>query len=199
MDLSGLTASTSTVTNWKASIYQGTGKGQLFTVSAADTTTQLLTVTSTATSYTNPDTTSKIAVWNTDQEDNNWYRMQAVRFDRWDYPSNFYIKGEPKSSHGMRFRVIYVPVKDELTADTDTTVVPRYFILHKALAILHDSLSEDNRVDSRRHMELAENHDQLARDYAQRHPRKYPPYTLWGEEDAYPGMAYGDDVNPLDW
>jgi len=190
MDLSDVTSTT-----WRASVYKGTGAGQLFTIASASTTTQLFTVETSA--VVNPDTTSKIVVWDSGDEDLNWYRVHALRFDRFDYPNKMYIQGEPSASWGLRYRMIYVPEPDEMTADTDTTVVPRFFILHKALSILHDSLVEDNRADSRRHMEIAENHDRLARDYALRHPRRYPSFTLWSEGQISEG--YGIDPNPLGW
>jgi hypothetical protein len=190
MDLSDVTSTT-----WRASIYSGTGKGQLFTISAVSTTTQIFTVETSAT--TNPDTTSKVVIWDSGDEELNWYRIHAARFDRPDYPNTMYIQGEPSASWGLRYRMVYVPQPIELDEDTDATAVPRYFILHKALSILHDSLVEDNRADSRRHMEIAENHDQLARDYALRHPRKYPSFTLWSEGEVHGG--YGMDPNPLGW
>lgn len=193
MDLSDVTASTASSSDWAVSIYEGTGKGQLFELSAADTATQIFTVAASAT--TNPDTTSKIRLWNKNEEDVNWYPLLPVKFDRYEHPNTMYVQGQASAFHGYRFRIIYIPQPLTLSADTDETSVPEFFVKHKALAAMHDSLVEDNRADSRRHMQIAENHDQIARDYALRHPRRLPDGTVWDEGTFYSG--YGTEQNPL--
>jgi len=100
MDLSALTASTSTIGDWKVGIYTGTGAGQLFTLSAASTTTQLFTVATSA--VTNPDTDSKFTLWNSEEQDVNWYRILPVRFDAVEHPNKMYIQGDLGTSEGMR-------------------------------------------------------------------------------------------------
>ena len=198
MDLSALTASTTSATDWAVSIYSGAGAGQLFEASAASTTTQLLDVTSTLTSWTNPDTTSKIRVWNKNEEDRNWYPLYAAQLDRLEFPSYFDVIGDPHAYYGYRFRLRYIREPVALSADTDTTTVPQYFVKNKALAFLHDDLVGDNRANRQDHVAIAEHYDRLARDYQLRNPRRLPSATIWEVEGGI-DAGYGIDPNPLDW
>jgi hypothetical protein len=194
MDLSDLTASTTASSDWRMGFYNGTGKGQLFEIASASTTTQLLTVSVAAT--TTPDTTTFYTLWNQNDQNENWYPIVRAEFDRLEYPTYMRIFGNPTASWGQRFRIQYIPEYNALSADSDTTTLPEYYIKNKTLAFLHDDLAEDNRADRRGHMELAETKDRLARDFAGRHPRRWPSGTIWSEAN------YGRDgytENPMGW
>jgi len=194
MDLSALTESTSAVADWRLGIYTGTGSGQLFIISAASTTTQMLTVATPST--TTPDTTSKYTLWNQAEEDVNWYPIINCRFDQVEHPNTIYMQGEPSASLGLRWRLKYLGHASALDADSDVTTVPKYFVKNKALANLHDSLVNDNRADRRDHSAIAEHHDQLARAYAAQNPRRLPAGTVWQEGSMGGGTQQAD---PLGW
>ena len=184
--------------DWAASIYKGTGAGQLFEIQSADTTTQTYTVATPSTRT--PDTTSKIRVWNKNREERNWYPLLAARMDRMEFPSYFDIIGDPFAYYGYRLRLSYVREPVEMTADSDETTVPQYFIKNKALAFMHDALVGDNRASRTDHVAIAEHYDTLARDFALRNPRRLPAGTIWEVEgETGSGGGYGDDVNPLNW
>jgi len=190
MDLSGVD------TNWKVSFYYGSGAGQLFSIQSVDTAAGLITPAVPATNL--PGTDTKLMLWDPTDQDLAWYPYLYCRFDQTEFPDKLYLYEDPSASYGLRFRLVYLAQSTELIADSDVTTVPQYFIVHKVLAMLHDSLSEDNRVDARRHTEIAEKHDQLARDFAMRNPRRLPQRFLWQEPGSYAtGRAL--QVNPLDW
>ena len=190
MDLSGVD------TDWKASFYYGSGAGQLFSIQSVDTAAGLITPAVPAADM--PGTDTKLMLWDPTDQDLAWYPYLYCRFDQTEFPDKLYLYEDPSASYGLRFRLVYLAQSTELIADSDVTTVPQYFIVHKVLAMLHDSLSEDNRVDARRHTEIAEKHDQLARDFAMRNPRRLPQRFLWQEPGSYAtGRAL--QVNPLDW
>ncbi len=195
MDLSALTASTTSISDWRVGIYTGTEAGQLFTLSAASTTTQLFTVATPAT--TNPDTDSRFTLWNQAEQDVNWYRLLPVRFDTVEHPNKMYIQGDLGTSEGMRLRLVYLAQPVTLDADTDETTVPRYFLVNKSLAHLHDSLVNDNRADRRDHSAIAEHHDQLARAFEAQNPRRMPTGTVWQEVRGY--KSGRSQIDPLGW
>ena len=195
MDLSALTASTTSIGDWRAGIYTGTGAGQLFTLSAASTTTQLFTVATPSTAT--PDTTSKFTLWNQAEQGTNWYRILPAKFDTVEHPSKMYVQGDLETSKGMRMRLIYLAQPATLDDDTDETTVPRYFIVNKSLAHLHDSLVNDNRTDRRDHSAIAEHHDQLARAYEAQNPRRMPTGTVWQEVRG--GLSGRSQIAPLGW
>jgi hypothetical protein len=199
IDLSTLTADSSVITDWKLSIHDGTGKGQLYSLTAASTTTQLVTGTSTSASATNPDTTSKITIWNPAEHDNNWYRFLPVRFDASEFPNTMYMQEDLSGNEGMRIRLIYLAQHQDLSADSDLTTVPKYYVINKALSILHDSLVSDNRADRRDHSGIAEHYDQLARAWAAQNPRRLPAGSVWIEPDAHSAYNGGNSINPLGW
>ena len=182
-------------TNWRVSYYYNTGSGQQFGITAVDTATNILTLDATAT--TSPDTSTWFRCWDPTEQRTDWYPMLSVKFDAPEHPSWMEFQGEPSASWGLRYRVIYIAQPAELSADTDTTTVPQYFVKNKTLAFLHDSMVGDNRADARAHSSIAEHYDQLARDYALRNPRRLPDGTVWTESEFYSG--YGIEPNPLAW
>lgn len=186
---------TSVDSNWRVSIYAGTGSGDLRTGSSG--TADTVTVTSAWSS--NPDTTSKYAAWDTSNQIVDWRRVYAVRFDQKEFPNIMYLTRRYPVLYGLRMRLIYLAKPAQLSADSDTTVVPEEFIIAKACSILHDMAVNDNRVDRQRHASLAEYYDQLARDYMQRRAFQMPASTLWQERDEASLWRETDLADPLGW
>lgn len=183
------------VAGWYLSIYDGTGAGQIRTVSSVASST--ITVPDWDTT---PDTTSKYALWDPLDQEVDWTRITAVRFDANEFPNTMYFTREYHSHLGQRIRVQYTSQPGTLSADSDTTILPQEYIVNKAMSILFDTLVNSNRADRQRYAALAEYHDQLARDIRERKAFQPPSRTLWQEEDTRPitGVAniHGD---PLGW
>ena len=117
---------------------------------------------------TTPDTTSKWALWDASDE-YEWYRMTAVRFDAKEFPTIMYFPKDYDTVLGMRIRLHYMSGPVELATEGATTVVPKEYILHKALGLLYDMKINDNRADRQRFTALADQHHQLAEVYKQTH------------------------------
>jgi hypothetical protein len=185
--------------NWKVSIYYGTGSGQMRNVSTASNTTKVVTITSAW--DTNPDTTSYYRLWDPSKQQTPWVQMYCLRFDSNQYPSLMDLPCLYPNEYGLRFRFKYLARSSNLTSDSATTTVPQEYIIYKALSILHDSFIPDNRVDRAMHADVAQYFDQLAGAYETRKWANRPAGTLWqaGIDSALGGGNFGTDGDPLGW
>jgi len=185
----------SLTTNFKMSIYDGTGKGQLRNVSSGDANGK---VTPTVNWTTNPDSTSKYALWDATKHEIDWYRLTAARFDDKEYPSKLYLTRNYPTLVGMRIRLVYTAIPSTLSSDTDTTIVPQEYVVNKALSTLYAMKADDNRADRQRYMTLSVLHDERAEQIASRAQWRIPDITVWEDEDlVLPN--FGDYENPLGW
>lgn len=182
--------------DWMVSIYYGAGKSEYSEVSAVDTATYILTASSDWT--TAPDTTTYYRFWNTREESDPWSRYTGVRFDSHEEPTEMYFKSDLDAVQGLRIKIEYVAQCNTLTADTEETQVPKRYILNKALAYLHDAAMHDNRASRQDHATLAQAHDDIAEQYALKHPRRWPAGTLWTWDDASEVHGTLED-NPMAW
>jgi len=186
-------------TDWKVSIYDGTGKGQLRDVISA-TSTRVTISTGGGSSddfTTNPDTTSKYKLWDTAEQESDWYRMTAIRFDKPEFPSKMYLTKNPTGAYGMRFRLIYATQPAELTADSDETVVPKEYIINRAIEILAASRIASTRADRDKYAAM----EQMGRIKADQYREKNSfrmPTTIWQERDPNGPRAESEE-NPLQW
>lgn len=183
-------------TDWFISLYNGPGEGEYSEVSAADTATFIVTGSSDWT--TAPDTTTSYRVWNPKEETDVWARWTGVRFDVNEDPSEMYFKNDLDACQGLRMKLEYVAQCATLSADSDATQVPKRYILNKALAYLHDAAMHDNRTSRQDHATLAQAHDDIAEQYAAKHPRRWPSGTLWTWEDHNESIGYRVE-NPMAW
>jgi hypothetical protein len=183
--------------NWKIGIYSGTGTGQLRDV--ASVSDQTITVSAAWT--TTPDDTSGYTLWDPTDQEWDWYRLRAVRFDQKEYPSYLYLTRRYSSLYGLRIRLQYLAHPSALTSDTATTVVPEEYIVHKALATLYRSRAGDNRVDRQKYLLLADYHDELATKYKSENAFSIPEGTLWEAKDlTWDSSTHPvTSENPLDW
>jgi hypothetical protein len=113
-----------------------------------------------------------------------------------------YLKNLLSGAYGFRFRFAYLGWPSALSADSEETAVPKEFIINKALAILHDSMIGDNRVDRTMHGSTAEYYADRADEYARLHRRRVLAGTLWldDDEDNPRLTSLGDDIgDPLRW
>jgi len=179
------------------SIYAGTGSGQLRETSTGDS-DGVLTV---ATWTTTPDTTSYYKFWDASNQQQDWARITNIRTDAVEYPSNLYFSDLYSGDYGSRIRLVYLSNQNSLASDSDVTTVPLLYVTHKALAMMHDSVIGDNRVDRAVHANLAEYYSNLADKYLAESPRRRPPGTVWhGESQGSRGSARNDNIgDPLGW
>ena len=182
-----------TTSGWYVSIYDGTGKGQLRAITSRTGTTQV----NVAAWTTNPDTTSKYRVWDSAEQRADWYRMLAVHFDRNEYPTTLYFTRPYSSAYGCRIRIVYASDPLELTAETSTTVVPKEFIINKAVEILAASRVSSARADREQYAIMEQSYRARAENYRERNAFRLPT-TMWQEHDpSFPATAFND--NPLGW
>ncbi len=188
------TANFSDVTSsWKVSIYSGTGSGQLRSISSVTGTTQL-NITPNWT--TTPDTTSKYAIWNPTQEENEWFRLTTLKFDQKEFPSLMRLPVEISDCLGLRFRLEYISQPDELTADSDTTIVPMDYIRPKAVSRLYGQMISNNKADRQRWAAEQQRYAQEAEQYIQQNAFQMPDRTMWQQAN---GMTYINPIDPLGW
>jgi hypothetical protein len=185
-------------TDWKVSIYDGTGKGQMRDVKSVATNRVTTSTGASSDAFSPvPDTTSKYKLWDTAEQKTDWYRMTAARFDKPEFPSKMYLTKNPTGAYGMRFRLIYATQPAELSADSDETVVPREYIINRAVEILAASRIASTRADREKYAAM----EQMSRIKADTFREKNSfrmPTTIWQESDPNGPRAVNEE-NPLQW
>lgn len=176
---------------WLVSIYGGTGTGQIRIVDSATATE--ITVTSAWT--TNPDSTSKYMVWDPSSETMQWEQVLSARFDSKEYPTYLYLTKSFPNSIGLRMRLEYITRPIPLVAESSTTVVPKEFIINKALSILFGQKVNDNRADRNRFANLEEYRRQLAEQYRAARAFEQPSITVWQPSKTL--LSYSNMENPF--
>lgn len=185
----------SITTSYKVSIYDGTGKGQIRTIGSVTGTTQLNPSVAFTTA---PDSTSKYALWNPEEEVLDHYRILPARFDQKEYPNTMYLSQRYPDLYGMRIRLEYNSIPSELTTDSSTTIVPKEFIINKAISYLATSKTADNRADRQRWSQVAQQYMAVAEQYKKVHAWQQPAITMWQEEERGNPRTV-DQQNPLGW
>jgi hypothetical protein len=181
-------------TDWKISIYDGKGAGQIRSVSSVTGTTQI----NVATWTTTPDTTSKYAIWNPTEQEQDWCKLARVRFDQKEYPTTMYMPTVHTSVLGLRFRLQYTCIPADLSTDAGTTVVPSEYIINQALGFLCGSRVNNNRADRQRYQVLEQRYFEKAEIYKKQHAFRHPDISLWMEAESNNMVAQTPD-DPLDW
>jgi hypothetical protein len=179
---------------WYISIYDGTGKGGLRALTA-------LTVggvqASVATWDTNPDSTSKFALWNGSEETNDWYSWNALRYDSSkEFPDVLYFSIRPTDFLGMRIRVEYASLPVELSLEADTTKIPTSYLLPAAVSKLHGHKIGDNRADRDLHFGEARRYQDMADAFLARNAPHRPDMSMLRQHS---NSYQPDPMNPLNW
>lgn len=178
---------------WKVSIYGGTGAGQVRTVSSK--TSSQLTVPAWTTT---PDTTSKYAVWDPNEQLVDWFQLIALRFDNVENPTKMYLHNRYESFAGMRVRIQYSYEPGDLDYDDEATPVPFEFVVPWALKELYQSRMDGTRVDRGHIASQVERYRIEAETYRATHAPSEPSGTIWVNDD--PRYAGGPGFgNPLGW
>lgn len=180
-------------TNWKISVYDGTGSGQIRSVSTANNTTGQITPSSNWT--TAPDTTSKYCLWNPTEQIYDWYSVSDVHFDAKEYPDTLYFQSRLSSVYGMRIRLEYIATETGLTAEADTTIVNSEYIIAKAVSILHGQMIGDSRYNRELHYGEHVRYKEQADELLSRYRVDIPDITRWTDN----GNTTYDSNDPLGW
>ena len=178
-------------TSWKVSIYEGTGKGQVRTY--ASNAGSVVTVSSAWT--TNPDSTSKYALWDTADERYKWESVFALSQDSKEFPDSLRFNTRFSNSYGMRIRLEYLAYPSALSADSDTTIVPKEYILPKACSILHGQRLSSTKSDRDMHYAEQQRYKEESDSFLIRNA-PHTPDTLIPVDS---GLEYYDQNNPLNW
>ena len=178
-------------TNWKVSIYDGTGKGQIRSVSSVASAT--ITVTAWTTT---PDSTSKYALWNPSEETYDWYPFDAVRASSKEFPSLLYFSYRPVDFVGLRIRLEYTAYAAELSAEADTTVIPLEYLKPATLALLHGQRIKDTKSDRDMHFGEYKRMDEKANEYMIRNAPHKNDSIIWSNPEHF---YQPDRLNPLGW
>ena len=181
----------SVTSDWKVSIYAGTGKGQIRSVSSS--TDDTITV---ATWDTDPDTTSRYSVWNPTEQLNDWTPVSGYHTDSNEYPNTIYFTENYPSRYGLRIRIEYLAIPGSLTTETDTTIVPQEYIINKSAAILHSQMSGDLRYDRDFHFSESIRFDEMAVNYLNINAPHFPSQIITTAGEA---GTYASDENPINW
>lgn len=179
--------------NWKVSIYSGTGSGQIRSVTSVSG-AQIDGLSSDWT--TPPDSTSKYALWNPSDQIYDWYRYPSVRPSSKEFPDSLYFSQRPVDFYGMRIHLEYSAMAGTLSAEADTTVVPLTYIKYKACAILHSQRIADMSADRDLHFGEWKRYNEMANEYLVSNTPHRPDDAFWNNPDeGYKPTA----SDPLNW
>lgn len=180
-------------TNWKITIYAGTGAGQIRNISSgAGTTTCSVSINWT----TNPDSTSKYRIFDASEERITWRPFTDYRLDNAEFPDTMYVNSDYSLYHGLRFRIEYLSLQAALSAEADTTIIPAEYLINKTCSILHGALIASTKADRDLHYAEFKRYDEMANEYLAR----YAPHssgTLINQ--ALESGSYFESNDPLNW
>jgi hypothetical protein len=174
----------------KVSIYDGTGRQQVRTVSSNTIDTLTVSVAWT----TQPVATSKYALWDPNEQEEEWYRLTAGNFDKEEFPDKLRLVKRYPEFYGLRFRFVYLGGPTALASDTSTTTINREFIVYQASAILHDMLVPDSTVNRSSHASIAEYMSRIAKSIKDEKRKIIPKFNIWIEDDPAAGLFIPDNV-----
>lgn len=177
-------------TGWRISIYAGLGAGQsrVYVSNAGN----VITV---AAWTTQPDSTSKYALWDAAQEIYDWSPLHQVYQDSKEFPDVLRLRSRMPQYYGMRLRLEYQALPAELSSDSDTTIVPKKYIMDKAIAILHGQKLNDTKADRDLHFAEHQRYNDQADKYLARTAPHMPDTQIQTMDHIYQ-----DDRNdPLAW
>ena len=178
--------------NWKVSIYAGTGKGQIRSVVSAASVTGVV-----ATWTTTPDNTSKYALWNPTEQINDWYPWSSLRYDSTkEFPDLLYFSRSPIDFLGLRIRLEYSSYPQEMSAEIDTTIIPQSYLVPAAISKLHGKRVGDTKVDRELHFAESRRYAEIADNWLIRNAPHRPDTDILKQHS---GGYQPDSANPLNW
>lgn len=193
VETASILASVSTASTWRVSIYEGTGSGQIRTLSSVASEVGTVTVDWT----TVPDSTSKYALWNTANDIYPWVPIDSFRLDSKEYPDTLSMFTRLESIRGMRIRLEYLAEPSTLSAETDTTIVPERFIILKACSLMMGQRSSDVKADKDTYYAEFIRYNDMVTDYIKTNAPHKPDIILKGSQPYFRTSI--SDGNPMGW
>lgn len=179
-------------TNWKISIYDGTGTGQIRDILDANP-----GAVQHAAWTTTPNSTSKYALWDASEQLYDWYPWDALRYDSTkEFPDMLYFSRRPIDFLGLRIRLEYIAFPAELSGETNTTVVPISYIVPAAVSKLHSRKVKDNKADRELHFAESKRYQEQAEAWLVRNAPHRPDSSILKQHS---GSYQPDNFNPLNW
>ncbi len=191
-DLSDVEANPS---EYKLSVYAGTGEGQVRDVASATDSTDVIDISGTW--KTDPDNTSKYRYWNIKEQLRTWLPLNAIRFDQMKWPSTMYLNERYANKFGLRFRFQYIRKPLAMTKDKHTCVVPADYISYKARSILFRKRSGDPRTLAS-YRGTADDMERDSINYIREKHWKMPDSMIWQDSDER-RLGSGEFLDPLAW
>ena len=178
--------------DWKVSIYEGTGSGQIRNVESVASATGVVDDWVTV-----PDSTSKYALWNPTEQTNDWYPWSALRYDSTkEFPDLLYFSRRPTDFNGLRIRIEYSGYPSELSAENGTTLIPESYLIPAAVSKLHSRKVKDTKVDRELHFAESKRYMEMAESWLVRNAPHRPDSNIL---DQHSGSYQPDSMNPLNW
>lgn len=188
---SGVFTNVVTASNWRVSIYDGTGAGQiraLVSTSGAEGTVAAWT--------TNPDSTSRYALWDAAEDMTGWIPYDGYRLDNKEFPSTLYLNSRVETLYGMRIAIEFMALPSELSAETDTTIIPEGYIIPASLSFLYGQRIPHTKADKEVYYAESERYLKMAEKYLLTNRPTRPDISLRSPQRTQ--TIYRTD-NPLDW
>jgi len=179
--------------NWKITIYAGTGAGQMRTAAVPTGTTFAVTAWTVV-----PDATSKYALFNASKELVQWQPFNGFHLDVEEFPDTLYLNDLRPSLYGMRVRLEMLAVSTELTTEASTTNIPSEYIKAKACSILHGQALSNTKADKDTHYGEYKRYMEEADAYVVRNS-VHTPGTRFRTPNDMEAQRYQSNDNPLGW
>lgn len=180
--------------NWRITIYGGTGAGQIRTAATPTGNTFAVTAWTTI-----PDDTSKYALFDATEEFVAWRPFNDFHLDVEEFPDTLYVNRLYPSLYGMRIRLEMLAVSSELSTEAGTTNVPAEFIKAKACSILHGQALSNTKADKDMHYAEYKRYMDEADSYVVRNATHSPGTRFRTPNYAGDGGAFIGHDNPLGW
>lgn len=190
LENSGVTSDVNS--DWKISIYYGTGAGQVRDIGSVNGAQLIVNDW-----VTQPDSTSKYALWNPEDQLYDWYPWPALRYDSMkEFPDLLYFSRRPIDFYGLRIRLEYSAYPLELSAETDTTIIPQSYIVPAAVSKLHGRKIGDTKVDRDLHFAESKRYADMAQAWLIQNAPHRPDNDILSQHS---GQFQPDTMNPLNW
>jgi hypothetical protein len=187
-----MSAITSNYSNWRISIYDGTGRGQIRTLSSVSGAQGTISAVWT----TNPDTSSKYSIWDTTDDIRSWLMMDNFRLDSKEFPNTLHFSTRLQSHYGMRIHLEYLTKPGELSTEASTTIVPDGFLIPRAISYLYGTVVSDSKSDTDMNRSESERYKMQSNEYISQNAPHKPDYTM---KIPLGNRALGNQDDPLDW
>lgn len=200
VEIDGLEADDDEFNDFLITVYGGDASGEYGTI--ADTLTDNRLEIS-GTWGTTPSVGDKVAWYNTSEELLPPYGIPAIDWPALYWPDEFRLRRLYRGYEGARFILQCVAPPQELSDDTDTSVVPvEYLKWAVGSSVFNKLRTKPKVVDDGRYRTAFIDWDQIAQQELRRLAFTMPADTFWERDDMSSSRTVGlgpQQQNPLDW